>query len=159
MKAASQFLCPVTLELGGKNPCFVDDDVEIALAARRVAWGKFFNCGQTCITADYILAHKDIEQELIEHLVKYIKQFYGEDPQKSKDFARIISAQHVRRLKALFSQGEVMCGGKADEKDNYIAPTIIRNPKMDGELMNDEIFGPVLPVVTISSVDEEIEFM
>jgi len=158
-QAAAKFLTPVTLELGGKNPCIIDGDVDIDLAAKRIAWGKFFNCGQTCITADYILIHKDVEKEFIERMKHYIKQFYGENPQSSKDFCRIISSQHVKRLAGLFKHGEVVCGGQFDEKDRYVAPTLIRNVNLDSELMTDEIFGPVLPLIPISSVDEAIEFI
>jgi len=158
-QAAAKNLTPVTLELGGKNPCVVDKEVDVALAARRIAFGKFFNAGQTCIAPDFLLVHKEIEKEFTEALVKTIKQFYGEDPQKSESFPRIISKQHVERLQKLFSQGDVVCGGKVDVQDRYVAPTILRNVKLDGELMSDEIFGPVLPIIVVDSMEIALDFI
>jgi acyl-CoA reductase-like NAD-dependent aldehyde dehydrogenase len=158
-EAAAKNLTPVTLELGGKNPTIIDSDVDIYLAAKRICWGKFWNAGQTCIAPDYVLVHKSIEKSFLEECVKVIKQFYGEDPQQSESFARIISKDHTKRLAKLFEQGKVVCGGKIDEATRYVAPTILTEVKLDGELMNDEIFGPVLPVIPVDSIDAAIEFL
>jgi len=158
-QAASKYLTPVTLELGGKNPCIVDKDVDVDLAAKRIAWGKCFNCGQTCIAPDYILCHKDVEQAFVEALQKHIISFYGENPQESVSYPRVVNKQHTQRLANLFKCGTVFHGGKSDENDRYISPTIIRNPKLDSELMQDEIFGPIIPVVPIANVQEAIEFI
>lgn len=158
-EAAAKHLTPVTLELGGKNPCIVDRSADIALAAKRIAWAKFFNCGQACITVDYILVHKDVHDQLAEALKNQIREFFGADPKKSDSFARVISKDHVKRLAELFKMGNVICGGESDVEDRYIAPTIITDPKLDSLLMQDEIFGPVLPLVKVDSVDAAIQFI
>jgi acyl-CoA reductase-like NAD-dependent aldehyde dehydrogenase len=158
-QAAAKYLTPCTLELGGKNPCIVDEDANIDLTAKRIAWGKFFNAGQTCITADYILAHKNIRDKLVESLRKYLTQFYGDEPKNSKSFARVISKDHTKRLANLFNMGRVVIGGKSDVETNYIAPTVIVDPDLNSELMTDEIFGPVLPIVSVNSVEEAIQFI
>jgi acyl-CoA reductase-like NAD-dependent aldehyde dehydrogenase len=137
----------------------VDEDANIDLTAKRIAWGKFFNAGQTCITADYILAHKNIRDKLVESLRKYLTQFYGDEPKNSKSFARVISKDHTKRLANLFNMGKVVIGGKSDVETNYIAPTVIVDPDLNSELMTDEIFGPVLPIVSVNSVEEAIQFM
>jgi len=154
MRAAAEHLTPVTLELGGKNPCIVDKDANLEVTARRLVWGKFMNCGQLCITADYVIAHPAIERELISKVQKYIKEFYGADVKKSKDYPRIINVGHVRRLKALIEekgQFELVSGGEVDESDRYIAPTILRdvNPKAK-VIVDGEIFGPILPIISSS---------
>jgi len=158
-QAAAKQLCSVTLELGGKNPTIVDKDVDVTLAAKRIAWGKFWNAGQTCIAPDYIVIDKSIESSFITAMKNVIQQFYGEDPQKSVSFARIISKQHTQRLSKLFSQGEVVCGGKFDVEDKYISPTVLRNVDLESELMKDEIFGPVLPIIVVDNMDAAIEFV
>eukprot|EP01122_Echinamoeba_exundans_P003704 TRINITY_DN1377_c0_g1_i1.p1 TRINITY_DN1377_c0_g1~~TRINITY_DN1377_c0_g1_i1.p1 ORF type:complete len:519 (-),score=124.33 TRINITY_DN1377_c0_g1_i1:8-1564(-) len=158
-EAAAKHLTPVTLELGGKNPCYVDRDVDVRLVAKRLAWAKFFNCGQVCITADYVLAHTDIHDQLVEALKLQIREFFGSDPKKSESYARIISKDHAKRLSDLFKMGNVECGGEADVEERYVAPTVITNPKLDSLLMQDEIFGPVLPIVKVDSHEAAIQFV
>jgi aldehyde dehydrogenase (NAD+) len=159
MTAAARHLTPVTLELGGKSPCIVDRDADLTLAARRIAWGKFMNAGQTCIAPDYVLVHQDREVELIEALRKTVREFYGDDPASSPDYARIPNVRHHRRLAALLKDGEIVVGGQTDENDRYIAPTVLRNPRTDSALMTDEIFGPILPVLSVPDVGAAIEFV
>jgi aldehyde dehydrogenase (NAD+) len=149
----------VTLELGGKSPCIIDRDADVAQAARRIAWGKFMNAGQTCIAPDYVLVHEAREAELIEALRKTVREFYGDDPARSPDYARIPNVRHHRRLAALLKDGEVAIGGQSDESDGYIAPTVLRNPRPDSALMTDEIFGPILPVLSVPDIGAAIEFV
>jgi aldehyde dehydrogenase (NAD+) len=159
MAAAAKHLTPVTLELGGKSPCIVDRDVDMEVAAHRIAWGKFLNAGQTCIAPDYVLVHESREAELIDALRRTIGEFYGGDPAKSPDYARIPNVRHHRRLTALLKDGEVAVGGQTDEADCYIAPTVLRNPRPDSALMTDEIFGPILPVLSVPDVAAAIDFV
>jgi aldehyde dehydrogenase (NAD+) len=159
MRAASEHLTPVTLELGGKSPCIVDADVAIEVAARRIAWGKFLNAGQTCIAPDYVLVHESREQELIAAIGRCVREFYGSDPKASPDYARIVNPAHHERLVALLQSGEVALGGEFDASDRYLAPTVLRRVSPDSPAMRDEIFGPVLPVLTVGSCDEAIDFV
>ncbi|MCA8920780.1 MAG: aldehyde dehydrogenase family protein [Planctomycetes bacterium] len=159
MQAAAKHLTPVTLELGGKSPTLVDEDVDLEVAARRIAWGKFFNCGQTCLAPDYVLVHGRREQELVDALKAAVESFYGEDPQTSKDFARIVSAQHHQRLVSLIEGQTVVCGGVHDAATRYLAPTILRDVDPGSPIMQEEIFGPILPVLRVESMDEAIEFV
>jgi aldehyde dehydrogenase (NAD+) len=159
MEAAAKHLTPVTLELGGKSPCIVDRDADLAVAARRIAWGKFLNAGQTCIAPDYILVHREREQELLERLKQTLVEWYGERPQQTEDFGRIVNERHQRRLAALLKDGDLVVGGECDAADRYVAPTILRNVRSDSALMREEIFGPILPVLTVRDVDEAIEIV
>ncbi len=159
MEAAAKHLTPLTLELGGKSPTIVDKDVDLDVAARRIAWAKFFNGGQTCVAPDYILAHEAIESRLVDKLRATVKEFYGEDPKQSKDLTRVVNRRHVQRLSKLLGSGEVALGGDYDESQNYLAPTILRNVREDSPVMQDEIFGPILPVLKVPSVDAAIEFV
>jgi len=159
MEAASKHLTPVTLELGGKTPCIVDRDIDLPVVARRIVWGKFFNTGQTCVAPDYVLAHKEIEQPLIEALRRTITEFYGQNPKASPDYGRIVNDRHFQRLVGLLSDGETVAGGERDEKQRYIAPTILRGVKPDSKIMADEIFGPILPVLSVNDVSEAISFV
>jgi aldehyde dehydrogenase (NAD+) len=165
MKAAAEHLTPVTLELGGKSPCIVDREVDLDVAARRIASGKFQNAGQTCVAPDYLLVHRDVETAFTEKLRQAITQFYGSDPQKSVDYSRIINQRHTQRLADLLQgeQGTVITGGQVDVQDRYIAPTLVRlNSTTAGatsKLMADEIFGPILPIMPVDSVDSAIEFV
>eukprot|EP01132_Coremiostelium_polycephalum_P004858 gene4858-6054_t len=158
-QSAAKFLTPVTLELGGKNPCIIDKDVNIKLAASRIIWGKCWNAGQTCIGLDYLIVHKSIVQDLIEEFKVVLKEFYGVDPKENTSFARIISKQHTERLQKLFSNGKVVIGGVADIESRYISPTVIVEPDMESPLMTEEIFGPVLPIITYENIDEAIEII
>ena len=160
MTAAAKNLTPVTLELGGKSPCIVDSNTNLDVAAKRIVWGKFSNAGQTCIAPDYILAHESIEDELLKKMAKTLQEFYGDNPQKSPDYGRVINSHHYQRLmKLLPGSGDIYIGGKGDEKECYIAPTILCNVTSDSPVMADEIFGPILPVLKVKNIDEAIEFV
>jgi len=159
MAAAAKHLTPVTLELGGKSPCIVDEQVNLDVAARRIVWGKFYNAGQTCVAPDYVLAHESVHDLLLDKLVSTVREFYGADPQKSGDYGRIVNERHHRRLMKLMDSGEAVVGGTGDESDRYIAPTVLRNVAGDSPVMADEIFGPILPVLPIESVDKAIAFV
>ncbi|MFT3796751.1 aldehyde dehydrogenase [Flavobacterium sp.] len=155
-KAAAENLTPVTLELGGKNPCIVDSSANIALAAKRIVWGKFLNAGQTCIAPDYILVQNKVKPKLLDHLKQEITKAYGENPQMSADFARIINAKNWSRLADKIDSDKVYFGGQINAETNYIAPTIIDEPALESAIMQDEIFGPLLPVISYEN-EQEIE--
>jgi aldehyde dehydrogenase (NAD+) len=159
MQAAAKHLTPVTLELGGKSPCIVDAECDLEVAARRIAWGKFVNCGQTCVAPDYVLVHPSREEELVKLLAKNIREFYGDDPQRSPDLARIVSDQHVDRLAKLMESGTATVGGQVDRADRYIAPTILQNVSPESPVMQDEIFGPILPILPVANIDDAIRFV
>lgn len=157
-EAASKHLTPVVLELGGKSPTIVSDKANIDIAARRIVWGKLVNAGQTCIAPDYIIAHKTIKDQLIERISFYIKKFYGHNPIENTEFPRIVSRSHARRLKEYIDQSKVLFGGGTDVDNRYIEPTILE-AREDEPVMRDEIFGPVLPVLTYKSLQEAIAFI
>ena len=159
MTKAAKFLTPVTLELGGKSPCIVADDADLAIAARRMVWGKFFNCGQTCVAPDYILVTNNVKKKLFEEMKKEIKNRYGDNPESSPDFPRIINDRHWARIERFLHKGDIVIGGQIDPATRYIAPTVIDNVKPDYPVMQEEIFGPVFPVITVSSMDEAIGFI
>lgn len=159
MSAAAKHLTPVTLELGGKSPCIVDADVDIDVAARRIVHGKFLNAGQTCIAPDYVLVHESREEELLEGMKRTLQEFYGENPKQSSDYARIVNERHLERLAKLIESGERVVGGEVDPEDRYIAPTILRRVSPDSPVMEDEIFGPILPVLTVPDVERAIAFV
>jgi aldehyde dehydrogenase (NAD+) len=154
MKMASENLTPVSLELGGKSPCIVLSDADLKFAARRIAWGKFINCGQICVSPDYLIVDKRVKLKLIELLKQEIKTFYGEDPELSPDYARVISGESVKRLAGIVSGGAFEAGGKSDVNTSYFAPTIMNNVTLGDPVMGMEIFGPILPVLEFSEVDE-----
>lgn len=160
-EAAAKHLTPVTLELGGKSPVYVDANSDLQLAAQRIMWGKFSNCGQTCIAPDYVLCSADVQGPLIEHCKSTLKTFYGDDPQTSDSFGRIVNSRHFQRVKSLLdnSSGTVVVGGKTDEDSKYISPTLVVDVPLTDSLMKDEIFGPVLPFVTVKDVDEAISII
>lgn len=161
MEAAAKHLTPVTLELGGKSPTIVAADADVSIAAHRIAWGKFLNAGQTCIAPDYVLVHDSIKDRFVDELTSAIGEFYGADPHQSADFGRIVNERHHGRLTGLLdaSGGEVVCGGEHDVADRFIAPTVVLDPDLDSGLMQEEIFGPLLPVIGVESVAEAIEFV
>lgn len=159
MTKAAKFLTPVTLELGGKSPCIVADDADLVIAARRIVWGKFFNCGQTCVAPDYLIVSNNIKDQLFEEMKKEIKNRYGDNPEKSPDFSRIINYRHWARIERLLHKGDIVIGGEVDPATRYIAPTIINNVKPDYPVMKEEIFGPILPVITVTSVEEALRFV
>lgn len=150
-KAAAEHLTPVTLELGGKNPCIIDETANLKLAAKRIVWGKFINAGQTCIAPDYILIQKDMKTKFIDYLKEEITLAYGQNPEESPDFARIINHKNWERLVKQIEPEKVLFGGKTDAEDLYIAPTLIDEPKLDSLIMKDEIFGPLLPIISYES--------
>jgi len=159
MTAAAKHLTPVTLELGGKSPCIIAADSDLALAARRVAWGKFLNAGQTCIAPDYVMVDETVAQKFIAEMKSAIEAFFGKDPKKSPDYPRIISQRHFDRVSGLISGGTAATGGESDRDSRYIAPTLLTDVHPDAEVMREEIFGPVLPVMTYSVLDEAISFI
>ena len=156
MAAAAKHLTPVTLELGGKNPCIVERDADLGTAARRIAWGKFMNAGQTCIAPDFVLAHKAIRPALVERLVAAVEASYGKDPLKSPDYGRIVDERHFDRLAALLRDGKAAMGGQSDRVQRYIAPTILQGVGWDAPIMREEIFGPILPVLEFDDLDAVI---
>ncbi len=159
MEAAAKHLTPVTLELGGKSPCIVDDDVDLEVAARRIAWGKWVNAGQTCVAPDYVLVKREREEELVEALSRSAQSFYGDDPKQSPHFARIVNERHAERVAKLIEDGRPAFGGQSDTADCYVAPTVLRNVSADSQAMKGEIFGPVLPVIPVDSIDEAVDFV
>ncbi len=162
MHAAAEHLTPVTLELGGKSPAIVAADADVEVTARRIAWGKFVNSGQTCIAPDYVLVARPLRDRLVAAIEKSVTEFYGSDPHTSDDYGRIISDDHFERISGLLSgpgSGTVAFGGVTDPADRYISPTVLTDPDLDSDVMSEEIFGPVLPVITIDSVDEAIDFV
>lgn len=159
MEKAARTLTPVTLELGGKSPCIVDSTADIETTARRIAWGKFMNAGQTCIAPDYLLVEESVQEPLIAALQKSVKQFYGDDSQSSDDYARVVNERHHGRLTKLLEGQEVAFGGKTDAADCFIEPTVLKNVAPDAAIMQNEIFGPILPVLKVRDVNEAIAFV
>ncbi|XP_072517802.1 aldehyde dehydrogenase family 3 member A2b [Salminus brasiliensis] len=159
MEAAAKYLTPVTLELGGKSPCYIDKNCDLAIACRRIAWGKYTNCGQTCIAPDYILCDPSIQDRVIEEIRKSVKDFYTENPKSCPDYGRIINQRHFKRVMALMEGSTVAVGGENDESECYIAPTVLRDVKPEAKVMQEEIFGPLLPILSVSSMDEAIKFI
>jgi len=157
MAAAAQHLTPVTLELGGKSPCIVDADIHVEHTARRIVWGRFINAGQTCVAPDYLLVDRRIKSALLEAMQTAIHQFYGEDPLQSPDYARIINARHFDRLTKLLQSGKVLVGGHINPDEQYIAPTLLDQITWDDPVMEDEVFGPILPVLEYEDVADAID--
>ena len=160
MSAASKHLTPVTLELGGKSPAILDDNININITAKRLIWAKSFNCGQTCIAPDYILCTKKIQEGLLQEFPKVLENQFGKDIQKSSDYARIINQKHFDRLVKLLekTKGDVI-GGTTDRNDLFIEPTIVANVPKNDKLMEEEIFGPILPIVVVENIDEAIKYI
>jgi len=153
-QAAALHLTPTTLELGGKNPCIIDQSANIKLTAKRIAWGKFLNAGQTCIAPDYIIIHHTVKQQFIESLKIEIENSYSKNPEESTDFARIINSKNLTRLKNLLENEKIVIGGTINEETLYLSPTVIDEPNLDSDLMKDEIFGPILPVLSYKNENE-----
>lgn len=157
--AAAKHLTPVTLELGGQSPTIVASDANIRLAAERIASGRWLNAGQTCIAPNHVFVHEDVEQELVDRLVATLRKRYGQDPKASKDLGRIVNERHAQRIAALIAGGgydEVAYGGDSSAAERYVAPTILRGVKPDAPVMQEEIFGPVLPMLTFRDLSEPI---
>lgn len=159
MAAASKNLTPVTLELGGKSPCIVDKNVNLDLAARRIVWGKFLNAGQTCVAPDYLFVHRDVKRELINGMRKYISEFYGRNPCENEEFPRIINIKHFNRLRRYLNHGVVLIGGDCNENRLRIAPTVLDNIAREDPIMQEEIFGPILPLLEFTDISEVIQFV
>jgi aldehyde dehydrogenase (NAD+) len=159
MRAAAEHLTPVVLELGGKSPCIVDADADVDVAAKRVAWGKTINAGQTCIAPDYLFVHHSVKEELLKKIALNFEKMYGVNIQQSKYFARIVNQQAFERLQKLMEHGKIVYGGKVDENERYISPTIIDDIKPEFPIMQHEIFGPILPVMTFDHIDQAISYI
>ena len=153
-ESAAKHLTPVTLELGGKNPCIVDDTASIALTAKRIVWGKFLNAGQTCIASDYILVHENVKDKLVEALKENITKCYGQNVEASPDFSRMVSDKHYKNLKDMLEGEDILFGGHSNDADYFLSPTLVNEPKMDSKLMVGEIFGPILPVISYRTEDD-----
>jgi acyl-CoA reductase-like NAD-dependent aldehyde dehydrogenase len=159
MTAAAKALTPVVLELGGKSPVVVHSSADVRVAAHRIAHGRWTNAGQTCTAPDYVLVVKDVAGPFLDHLKETLIQFYGEDPQASTDYCRIINQHHFDRLTGLLASGRIFHGGQYDRADRYIAPTVLVNVSPDSPVMQEEIFGPILPVLEVGNVQEAIDFV
>jgi aldehyde dehydrogenase (NAD+) len=156
MRAAADHLCPVTLELGGKCPCIVDSNTNLEVTAARIVWSKWMNAGQTCVAPDYILVEKAFADELIAALKNKLSEFYGADPKQSADYGRIINSRHFTRLASYLEGQNVLLGGDLDADRNYIAPTLLLNPDAQSAIMHEEIFGPILPIITVDNISDSI---
>ena len=161
MEAASRHLTPVILELGGKSPCIIDKSADIRIAAKRIAWGKTLNSGQTCIAPDYILIHKEIQKEFVKAFAEEIKNLHGEDIQADRHYVRMVNDKAFERVTGYFMDGNIIYGGRTDAATRFIEPTLIENVPLDSPLMTEEIFGPVFPIVTFEDNFKErvIEFV
>ena len=159
MTAAAKTLTPVTLELGGKSPVSVDPSARLDAAARAIAWGKFTNCGQTCVAPDYVLTTPGLVEPLAKEIARAVRQMYNADPKKSRNYGRIVNEKHAERLAGLLDSGRAYMGGKTDVAQRYIAPTILLDVDEDSPVMQDEIFGPILPILAVDDLDDAIEFI
>ena len=157
MEAATKNLTPITLELGGKSPCIVDKSDKIDLFAKRIVWGKLLNSGQTCVAPDYFLIHKDIKEEFLKSVKKYVKEFYGDNPIKSEDYVKIINKRHFQRILSLIDKDNILLGGNYDEAKLKIEPTVVEVKSLDEQIMSEEIFGPIMPIITYSKYEEVIK--
>lgn len=158
-KMAAEKLVPVTLELGGKSPCIVDEDADIKVSAKRIVWGKFTNAGQTCVAPDYLLVHEKNKRELVAEMQTNIQQFYGTQPIESVDFGRIINRKRLDTLKSYLSQGSVITGGDFVDDQLYLSPTLLENIADKAPVMQDEIFGPILPIITFTEQSEALNII
>lgn len=159
MEAAAKHLTPVVLELGGKSPCIVDRDANIEIAARRIAWGKTLNAGQTCIAPDYLLIHSSVQDKFVEAFKKAIHEMHGPNVQQSKHFVRLVNDKAFQRVSSYLIDGKIALGGKTDAKERYIEPTLLANVSPNAPVMQEEIFGPILPMIPFEKIDEVIRFI
>jgi len=159
MEMASKHLTPVSLELGGKNPCIVTSNSNLDLAARRIAWGKYVNAGQSCVAPDYLLVQKEVKEELLLKLKQKVIDFFGPEPSQSKDFTRIINKMNTIRLGELMKGARLVFGGEVNPDENYVAPSVIDNIDANHPVMKEEVFGPVLPVLEFDKIEETIQFL
>ncbi|MDE3740272.1 aldehyde dehydrogenase [Maribacter polysaccharolyticus] len=153
-ESAAKHMTPVTLELGGKNPCIVDQTAVIDLSAKRIVWGKFLNAGQTCIAPDYILVHRKVKDKLITSIKRHIINCFGPAIETSPNYARLVNEKHYQGLKEMLVGENIIFGGETNDRDNFMAPTLIDTPKMEGKVMKGEIFGPILPIITYETIEE-----
>ncbi len=156
MEKAAKHLTPVVLELGGKSPCIVDKTADIKMAGKRIAWGKCLNSGQTCVAPDYLLVHKEVKVELCKEIMKNVQKMYTEFPENNTEFPKIINRKHFERLNSLIETGRVLYGGRSNEATNQIAFTLLDGVAWEDEIMKDEIFGPILPIIEYDNLDEII---
>lgn len=156
MQAAAAQLTPVTLELGGKSPCIVEKTARLDYTAKRIAWGKLINSGQTCIAPDYLLVDRRIKDEFVAHLLQAVKSLYGDNPQTNPDYGRIVNQRQLARLVSLIDPAKVLLGGESNPDDRYLAPTILDRVTWDDPVMEAEIFGPILPILTYDDLDQAI---
>ncbi len=159
LRAAAEYLTPVTLELGGKSPTYIDKSADLNLAAKRIAWGKLLNAGQACIAPDYVLVHADVEKPFTLLVVQHMKAMLAGDAKKSASFGRIINTRHTERLASYLKDGKVVYGGQVDVANRFVAPTVLTDVKLDSRVMNEEIFGSILPIVPVSDVRHAIHII
>lgn len=159
MSAAAKHLTPVVLELGGKSPCIIDKNANLKVAAKRVAWGKVLNAGQTCIAPDYLYIHEDVKDRFLSYLVKEWKELLTENPKDATHFARIVSDKALERLTGYLADGKIYHGGEYDKSERYLAPTILTDVRVNSAVMTEEIFGPIFPVITFKEIEEVIRFV
>lgn len=159
LERSAKYLTPVTLELGGKSPCIVDEDAKLNLAAKRIVWGKFLNAGQTCVAPDYLCVHKSVAEKLLKLMVDEIHKQFGDNIRLSEDYPRIVNKSSLERLMSYLMDGKIYFGGNIDKDDLYMEPTIITKPKLESPLMTDEIFGPVLPVLVYEDLSKVVQFI
>lgn len=156
MEKASRYLTPISLELGGKSPCIVDQSADLKIAARRIAFGKYLNAGQTCVAPDHVFVHKSVKNEFLAYLQHSLTKFFGEDPLHNENYPHIVNDKHYQRLLGLMKQGSICIGGQCDSLQRIIEPTVIENITPEDPIMQEEIFGPLLPILTFEDLDEVI---
>lgn len=154
LRHGAEYLTPTVLELGGKSPCIIDSTAKIKLAAKRVVFGKYLNCGQTCVAPDYILCHSNVKDQFVKEVCAQIKKQYGENPLENPDYGKIINEKHFERVAGLIDQNKVVLGGQVDEKTHQIAPTVMDKVTWDDAVMQEEIFGPIMPILTYDNLEE-----
>ncbi len=156
MAAAAKHLTPVTLELGGKSPCIIDTEINLEYTIKRIVWGKFINAGQTCIAPDYLLVNQKIKSDVVNGIKKCLQEFYGDNPATSPDYARIVNQKQFERLANLIKDGEIIIGGETNPEERYIAPTLLDHVSLTSPVMEEEIFGPILPILEYTDITEAI---
>ena len=159
LRHTAETLTPAILELGGKSPCIIEESAKIKLAAKRVVFGKYLNCGQTCVAPDYIICHKSVKHEFIKEVINQIKKQYGENPLKNPDYGKIVNEKHFERLLGLIDSNKVVAGGNSNSETLQIAPTVMDNVTFDDKVMQEEIFGPIMPIITYEKFEELFEIM
>ena len=159
LRRAAEHLTPAVLELGGKSPCIVEESAKLSLAAKRIVFGKFLNCGQTCVAPDYILCHRSVKEELVKEIVAQTKEQFGQNPLENPDFGKIVNQKHFERLCGLIDPAKVVLGGQTDPQALRIAPTVMDNVTWEDAVMQEEIFGPVLPILTYNSYEELFDLL